>query len=153
MRTPNPKFKTFGIQELFNRMDHLMGDQLTAASISFRSRVDPPSLELTADPEQIEQVLINLLRNAIEAAQGKPDACVELRAELDSRGRVEIEVEDNGPGITEEAQEKIFVPFFTTKENGSGIGLSLSKEIMRLHRGSIHLSSKPGERTLFSLRF
>jgi signal transduction histidine kinase len=134
-------------------MQHLMGEQLAAASISIHSSVDPPSLELTADPEQIEQVMINLLRNAIDALQGVPNPRVEVRGSLDGRGRVLIEVEDNGPGITEEAQEKIFVPFFTTKENGSGIGLSLSKEVMRLHRGSIHLSSTPGERTIFSLRF
>ena len=64
-----------------------------------------------------------------------------------------VEVADNGPGIVEEALDKLFIPFFTTKQNGSGIGLSLCRQIMRLHRGSISVRSQPGERTVFSLRF
>ena len=114
--------------------------------------VDPPSLELTADPGQVEQVLINLLGNACDAAGGRAGARVDLTASMD-RGRVVIEVGDNGPGIVEEALDKLFIPFFTTKQDGSGIGLSLCRQIMRLHRGTISARSEPEVRTVFSLRF
>ena len=110
-------------------------------------------LELTADPELVDQVLINLLVNATHALEARADARIELSARLDGRGHVLIEVADNGPGIVEEAMEKIFIPFFTTKQDGSGIGLSLSRQIMRLHRGNISVRSEPGEATVFTLKF
>ena len=97
-------------------------------------------------------MLINLLGNACEAAGGQAGARVELTASMD-RGRVVIEVADNGPGIVEEALDRIFIPFFTTRQEGSGIGLSLCRQIMRLHRGTISARSEPGVRTVFSLRF
>ena len=115
--------------------------------------VEPRSLELTADPEQIEQVLINLIRNAMQAAAGQTDAHIRLRAGMDGRGRPLLEVSDDGPGIVEEALDRIFIPFFTTKQDGSGIGLSLCRQIMRLHRGTVSARSIPGEETLFTLRF
>jgi len=114
---------------------------------------DPVGLELTADPEMIEQVLINLLLNAFHAVGTKPDAAVGLTSFLDKQGHVVIDVKDNGAGIQDEVKEKIFIPFFTTKKEGSGIGLSLSKEIMRLHKGSIHVHSQPGEGTILRLVF
>jgi two-component system nitrogen regulation sensor histidine kinase NtrY len=98
-------------------------------------------------------VLINLLLNALHAVEDRPNGEIRMEAGLDERGRVVVEVIDNGPGISEEAREKIFVPFFTTKQEGSGIGLSLSKEIMRLHKGSIQFQSDPGKRTVFRLTF
>jgi signal transduction histidine kinase len=115
--------------------------------------VDPRSLELSADPEQIEQVLINLIRNALEALDGQAGGRIELSADMDGRGRMLIRVSDNGPGIVPEALEKVFIPFFTTKPAGSGIGLSLCRQIMRLHRGSITARSEPGVDTVFALRF
>lgn len=114
--------------------------------------MDPPGLELTADPEQVEQILINLLRNAREATAHRAGAGVDLTARL-VRDKVVIEVADNGPGIVAEALGKVFIPFFTTKRDGSGIGLSLCRQIMRLHRGSISARSEPGVRTVFALRF
>jgi len=83
----------------------------------------------------------------------KPDAGIELNSRLDERGRVIIQVADNGPGIILEVLEKIFIPFFTTKPDGSGIGLSLSRQIMRLHRGTITARSEPNVATVFTLRF
>ncbi len=115
--------------------------------------VEPETLELTADPEQIEQVLINLLLNAMQALEGRPDPRVELTSQMDGRGRVSIQVRDNGPGILDEVQERIFIPFFTTKQDGSGIGLSLSRQILRLHGGTINVQSRPDEETVFTLRF
>ncbi|RIK59163.1 ATP-binding protein, partial [candidate division KSB1 bacterium] len=121
--------------------------------IAFHARIEPVSLELTADPELIEQVLINLLLNAMQAVHEQRNARIDLNAQLDERGRVVIQVKDNGPGIIAEAREKIFIPFFTTKKGGSGIGLSLSRQIMRLHRGTIGVSSEPNVATVFTLRF
>jgi glycerophosphoryl diester phosphodiesterase len=92
------------------------------------------------------------LVDAGHALGGGDDGSVELKARMD-RGRVVLEVADNGPGIVEEAVDKIFIPFFTTKQDGSGIGLSLCRQIMRLHRGTIAVRSDPDSRTVFSLRF
>lgn len=137
---------------LFERVTQLMAHQFEEAGVELVHAVDPPSLEVTADPGQVEQVLINLLRNACDAAGGRDGARVELTASMD-RDRVVIDVADNGTGIVEEALDKLFIPFFTTKQDGSGIGLSLCRQIMRLHRGTISARSEPGVRTEFSLRF
>ena len=152
-RIPSPNFQIFPIAELFDRLQQLMRSQIDAADAQLHLSVDPHSLELTADPELVEQVLINLLVNAVHALKGQTAGRVDLSARLDGRGHVLIEVIDNGPGIVEEALDKIFIPFFTTKQDGSGIGLSLSRQIMRLHRGNISVHSEPHEKTAFTLRF
>jgi signal transduction histidine kinase len=152
-RIPKPVFKIIRIEDLFSWLQQLMRVEMTAKSIEFRFSVQPTSLELTADPDLIEHALINLLTNAIQALNGWPDARIELSARLDARGRVLVQVKDNGPGILEEVQERIFIPFFTTKQDGSGIGLSLCRQIMRLHNGTIGVQSNPGEETVFTLRF
>ena len=152
-RLPHPEFQLFPVAELFARVEPLMRAQFEGAGIDFLAQIDPERLELTADPEQIEQVLINLLHNAVQALQGRPDARIALSAGLDPRGQVLIEVVDNGPGIVAEALEKIFIPFFTTRQEGSGIGLSLCRQIMRLHRGTISARSRPEEETVFTLKF
>ncbi|MDH4258592.1 MAG: ATP-binding protein, partial [Candidatus Aminicenantes bacterium] len=122
-------------------------------SIRFKVNVDPETLELTADPELVEQVLINLMLNAFQAVEGRKDAQIELKALLDGRGRIIIQVADNGPGIPKENIEKVFIPFFSTKEGGSGIGLSFSRQILRLHNASIGVHSEPNVQTVFTLRF
>ena len=152
-RIPKPDFQIFPVAELFARIQQLMLTEMVHRAVDFHVHVEPETLELTADPEQIEQVLINLLLNALQAMEGQPDPRIELVAQMDGRGRVLIQVRDNGPGIVEEVQEKIFIPFFTTKQDGSGIGLSLSRQIMRLHRGTISAQSKPNVETVFTLRF
>jgi nitrogen fixation/metabolism regulation signal transduction histidine kinase len=153
-RVPRPNFKICGISDLFAQAEQLMKTQMPPQrAVRFHSRVDPESLELTADPELVEQVLINLLLNALHGVQDQANGEIAMEARLDERGRVIVEVIDNGAGISEEAREKIFVPFFTTKQEGSGIGLSLSKEIMRLHKGSIEFQSEPGKQTVFRLTF
>jgi len=150
---PKPSFQIFPIQELFKRVEKLMQANIAETDASFKVRIEPPSLELTADPGLIEQVLINLLLNAFQAVDAQKEAKIELNARLDERGRVIIQVADNGPGIPEENLEKIFVPFFSTKEGGTGIGLSLSRQIMRLHRGGISVHSVPNVQTVFTLVF
>ena len=149
---PAPEFQVSRVDDLFERVARLMEQRFEEAGLELARAVDPPSLELTADPGQVEQMLINLLGNACDAAGGRAGARVELTASLD-RGRVVIEVADDGPGIVEEALDRIFIPFFTTRQDGSGIGLSLCRQIMRLHRGTISARSEPGVRTVFSLRF
>jgi signal transduction histidine kinase len=101
----------------------------------------------------IEQVLINLMRNAIEALVKTASPKIELSADQHNRMGAKISVRDNGPGIKKEHLDQIFVPFFSTKESGSGIGLSLSRQIMKLHKGRIDVKSKLGEGTCFSLEF
>lgn len=91
--------------------------------------------------------------SALQAVHQRPDAAIELAARLDERSRVLIQVIDNGPGIIPEVLDKSFIPFFTTKQDGSGIGLSLSRQIMRLPRGAIHANSAPDVRTEVTLRF
>lgn len=152
-RLPRPNFQVFQVSSLFERVVKLMETQLSEKSISFTVSVEPETLELTADPEMIEQVLINLLLNSIQALEGQNDARITLRSLMDERGRAIIQVTDNGPGILEEVREKIFIPFFTTKQEGTGIGLSLSRQVMRAHRGTISVRSRPNEETVFSLRF
>ena len=150
---PKPKFRLLSLSDLFKRVENLMRPRLTDGSIAFRWMVEPETLELTADPDLMEQVLINLILNAIDAVTGREDPCITLSASLSPEGKVTITVEDNGIGIVEEALEKIFIPFFTTKKQGSGIGLSLSRQILRLHKAAISAKSKPNEGSVFTLRF
>jgi nitrogen fixation/metabolism regulation signal transduction histidine kinase len=152
-RIPRPNFRIFRITELFNGVEQLLRASFKEKRINLNTKIEPESLELTADPEMIEQVLINLLLNAIQAVDGQAAAKIDLVSRIDERGRVIIQVVDNGPGIIPEVLEKIFIPFFTTKSEGSGIGLSLSRQIMRLHRGTITARSTPNVETVFTLRF
>jgi len=150
---PKPKFQIFSIKDLFFRVEKLMEQNLKNKAINFETKVEPESLELTGDPELIEQVLINLLLNSLQAVKEVKNSWIKLEAYLDERGRIIIQVKDNGPGIPEKNIEKVFIPFFSTKEGGSGIGLSLSRQIMRLHNGTIGVHSKQNVETVFTLRF
>lgn len=150
---PDPNFKIISIAEFFQTLERLMNDKLIDNSITMKWSVEPESLELTADPDLMEQVMINLLLNAIYAVTGKKDPLITLKAFLGSEGAIMITVEDNGVGIVDEALEKIFIPFFTTKEKGSGIGLSLSRRIVRMHKGTIKVKSTVDEGSTFTLRF
>ena len=150
---PEPKFKLISLSDFFLRVEKLMNHKLADSSIAFRWSVEPKTLELTVDPDLMEQVMINLLLNAIHAVTGREHPCITLSASLTPESRVTITVEDNGVGIVEEALEKIFIPFYTTKKQGSGIGLSLSRQILRLHNATISARSKLNEGTAFTLRF
>ncbi|MBW2487330.1 MAG: ATP-binding protein, partial [Deltaproteobacteria bacterium] len=152
-RIPKPDFKIVQIKDLFERVESLMGDQIEKTAIRFKSEIDPQSLTITADPALIEQVLINLCKNSVEALNGVSHPKIKLKAGTDGLGNPVIKVIDNGRGIPEEVAERIFIPFFTTKPEGSGIGLSLSRQIIRLHKGTIGVTSAPGARTVFKLRF
>ena len=150
---PKPNFELLNLREFFKRVERLMKQKLTDRGISFKWSVDPETLELTADPDLMEQVMINLLLNAIDAVSGSENPRITLSAFLAPEGRIRITVEDNGVGIVEEAVSKIFIPFFTTKKQGSGIGLSLSRQILRLHHATIRVKSTPDGGSLFTLSF
>jgi len=152
-RIPKPDFKIVKIKDLFERVEQLMKEQFEMKSIDFKIQIDPESLSITADQALIEQVLINICKNAVEAVDGVNRPKIKLKAGTDGLGNPVIKVVDNGKGITEEVAEKIFIPFFTTKPQGSGIGLSLSRQIMRQHKGTLSVSSQPNEKTVFNLRF
>jgi nitrogen fixation/metabolism regulation signal transduction histidine kinase len=150
---PKPEIRPVALEDLFARVGRLMTAHISGKAVAFSSTIDPAHLILQADPELVEQVLINLLLNALQAVEGRSGAAVSLRAFLDERGRILVQVADNGPGIPPENLEKVFVPFFSTKAGGSGIGLSLSRQIMRLHGGSLHVHSEPDVQTVFTLSF
>jgi nitrogen fixation/metabolism regulation signal transduction histidine kinase len=150
---PAPKFGSIGIARLFDQLEILLQNQLETNGITLKKELDPNELILFGDQNQIEQVLINLLQNGIQALEDAEEKVIILRAFIDEAGKIIIEVCDTGKGIEEEALGKIFIPFFTTKKKGSGIGLSLSKQIMRRHKGNIQVRSKIGEGTTFKLIF
>jgi nitrogen fixation/metabolism regulation signal transduction histidine kinase len=149
----DPVLSDVTAKELFETIQKLMEIDLEKKNIELRISIVPPHLMLQVDPRLIEQVLINLVLNAAEAVKNREKPLIKLSGKLGENGRPILEVMDNGIGIPPSLAENIFIPFFTTNKNGSGIGLSLSKQIMQLHRGSIQMQSVENEGTIFSLRF
>jgi len=149
---PKPRFATVRLKDLIEHVASLMRTELRKTRVQFEFRCNSEYLTIQADVELIEQVLINLLKNAIEALAETESPKLELIGRYDETS-VLIEVIDNGPGIIKEALEHIFVPFYTTKRTGSGIGLSLSRQIMQMHNGSLNVESEPDVKTVFTLRF
>ena len=149
---PQPKIKTVRVAEFIDRIAQLMRTEIKKTTIDFRYQCESEYLTIQADEEMIGQVLINLIKNSLEALAGAPSGQIEITGTYKG-SFVVIEVADNGPGIIKEAMNKIFVPFFTTKRSGSGIGLSLSRQIMQMHNGNLTVESEPGVRTVFAMRF
>ncbi|MBR8536769.1 ATP-binding protein [Carboxylicivirga sediminis] len=152
-KIPTPTFSIFPISKLFLNIKGLLSEEMKAKGINCKINIEPNSLELSADEKLIEQVIINLVKNAMQALETKPEPEIQLNAFLNKRGRITIQVIDNGQGILPNVLDKIFIPFFTTKPQGSGIGLSLSKQILRLHGGNISAYSEPDTMTKFTLTF
>ncbi len=150
---PKPVFKQFSINELFESIKLLMAKELHKNKITLEIQVAPASLAITADKKLIEQILINLINNSIQAFDNIENRKIMLKAYYISDKNPIIQVVDNGKGISDENIDKIFIPFFTTKRQGSGIGLSLSLEIMRLHSGRIRVRSVPEKETIFTMEF
>jgi len=151
---PKPKLADVALKELLEEMAQLHKKELADHNISIKVSVTPDSLLVRADKTMIEQVLINLIKNAIQSFDDEQTSkLIELSGYPGESGNPVISVKDNGAGIDIEALEKIFIPFFSTKKSGSGIGLSLSKQIMRQHEGNITVKSRLGEGTEFLLRF
>lgn len=149
---PKPKMSIVRLKDIIEKVAQLMRTELRQTNVNFHYECSSEYLTIQADVEMIEQVIINLLKNAIEALAETRNAQLDLIGRYDESA-VKIEVIDNGPGIIKEALEHIFVPFYTTKRTGSGIGLSLSRQIMQMHNGSIAVESQTEVRTVFTLRF
>lgn len=149
---PKPTFKQVRLKEMIEKVAHLMRTEIRKTQIKFEYECSSDYLTIQADEEMIEQVLINLLKNAKEALAETENPSLKLLGKYEDNA-IKIEVIDNGPGIIKEAIDHIFVPFYTTKRTGSGIGLSLSRQIMQMHNGSITVESEPDVYTIFTLRF
>lgn len=155
---PAPDFEVIVLRSAVQRVANLMKGEAQLKRVKIQVSVQPESLEVTADPQLLEQALINLVKNSFKALRETADPVILLRGGMDESGQPIIDVQDNGPGIKPAVLDKIFVPFYTTSKSveiggGSGIGLSLSRQIMRMHGGSLTvLQSAPGT-TIFRLRF
>ncbi|HNM27951.1 MAG TPA: ATP-binding protein, partial [Saprospiraceae bacterium] len=153
---PEPKPESIPARRLLDHIVQLFNaNQRSDQAIRIEAFVAPEELVIEADAGQIEMVLLNLVKNAREALQSteQPDKRITLRAGNDDKGKAFIEVDDNGPGIAPDLLDEIFIPFFTTKTSGTGVGLSISRQIMQLHGGNIRVSSTLGSGTRFVLAF
>jgi nitrogen fixation/metabolism regulation signal transduction histidine kinase len=145
-----PEYTTFNLLTFLDKTKMLICAELDFSKVKFSINLQTPEMALTADENLLLQVIINLARNSWEALRDEDNGMIMIQAAENDNHQTVIEIIDNGPGIPAELLDKIFVPFFTTRENGSGIGLSLSRQIMRLHGGSLTVQSIPG-RTCFSI--
>lgn len=152
-RITQPSLSVVLVADLFKQIERLMKFDFEQQQVQFDFSLRESNLTLTIDVSLIEQVILNLIINAIDATREQEDKKIRLQGYLTEHGKVVIEIADNGPGIPLEIRDTIFVPFFTTKKDGSGIGLSLSKQIMQLHKGTILLESETGKGSIFKLVF
>jgi len=153
-RIPKPDFKQVNLIELVNHCYTLLKQNIIKNNITFNK--DYPGqnqIIVSVDYDQIEQVIINLLINAIDAVKGRQQPEINIIIISNKTNHHQIIIRDNGKGIDAEELDKIFIPFYTTKKEGSGIGLSLSRQIMRMHKGSIHVNSELGQGSKFILEF
>ena len=141
------------LRDLFENLHSLMLPTLTEKKIDLQIVLKDADLQLEVDVNLFEQVLINLVVNGIEALKNREDGQIIISGYTDTNYKTVIKVADNGAGMSGELMDKIFIPFFTTKKNGSGIGLSLCKQIMMLHKANIHVQSKLGMGTAFVMQF
>ena len=151
LSVPKPDRKLIPAKKILEKVRLLLQEYTTAHRISLNVICEPQDLELYIDEKQLTQILLNLGKNAQQSIENQEDGGILIYAGIDTQGKKFISVTDNGPGISTEHIDEIFVPFFTTKNTGTGIGLSLSKQIMRLHGGSIRVVSN--ENTTFTLTF
>ena len=152
-RIPKPNFKIIKVKDIFKNVVLLFEEECKKKDIVLNYITEPAEIEFSGDEQLMEQVLINLLKNSVQALENRPKGEIVLKSFYNKRGRVTLQVSDNGQGILKDVQDKIFIPFFTTKPKGSGIGLSLSRQIMKLHGGTITAKSEPEIGTVFTLSF
>ena len=152
-KIPEPNFELVKMKDLIQNVHTLMKKEVQKENISITAHVEQESIEIQVDEQMIEQVLINLIKNSIQALKDIKSGKIEVKGFYNRRGRPTIQVVDNGQGILKEVLDKVFIPFFTTKRSGSGIGLSLSRQILRLHGGTITAQSDPGKETIFTMTF
>jgi nitrogen fixation/metabolism regulation signal transduction histidine kinase len=150
--TGEPSCSSISVQALLDHILSLMAEELSRNAVEVHVEISPPDLRLLADEKLLEQTLINLIKNSVFALEMRDAPTINLKAyQFDNK--TVLEVHDNGKGIPEEHMDAIFTPFFTTRKGGSGIGLSLARQVMWMHNGSIHVRSKEGEFSSFSLVF
>ncbi|WP_394750396.1 sensor histidine kinase [Spongiimicrobium salis] len=149
---PKPQFRYFSLKACFNNVSTLLKTELSFPHMNYRQSVSPSDIQLWGDQELIEMVIINLMKNALESLHKHPHPGIELRGRKASEDITIIEVVDNGDGIIPEALDKIFIPFYSTKKKESGIGLSLSRQIVQMHNGSLSVISTPGVKTTFTIK-
>ncbi len=151
-KSPTLNLSTFNVAECIQKVQKFYQQCFNDQQIKFEQKI-PHNLELIADEALLEQIFINLIKNAIEALKETKNAQIKVQGFVSRDGETILRIEDNGIGIPKSELDKIFTPFYSTKENGSGIGLSLSKQIMHLHKGSISVISESNKNTSFILRF
>lgn len=152
-RLAPPEKKRLQIADLFESVGRLAAAEWPASAGSISQRVEPTGLDVFADRVLLEPVLLNLLKNAWEVTSDMEQPVIQLRGRINRRGNVIIEVCDNGVGVPDELAQKIFVPFFTTKESGSGVGLALARQVMTAHGGFIRVGQNAGGGAIFTLTF
>jgi nitrogen fixation/metabolism regulation signal transduction histidine kinase len=152
-RLPPPKKRQISLRSYFARLERLLAAEWSDRGVTLHMGAPAEGLTIAADESLLDQAIINVVRNAADAASAADDPQVWLDARLSERGRPVIEIADNGSGFDAEIAEKIFLPFFTTKADGSGIGLSLARQVMLLHRGAISARPRDGGGALFQLSF
>lgn len=151
-RLPQPDKKKIGLKPFFESMVTLLKVDPKNNNTQIEWECTPPNLEIVADEKQLAQVLINLIKNSVEALKNNEKGKISVKAEINKYGKPQIAVTDNGTGIPSDLIDKIFVPFFSTKENGSGIGLSLSRQIMQMHGGTLKVETQ-SQKTVFIVVF
>ena len=149
---PIPQLSNVNVKKFLLNIELLMKSVVDDANIKLKCLPIPENATINADSKLIEQVLINLINNSIHALEGRESPMIKMSCLVESDKTVII-VTDNGKGIEEEIMNQIFIPFYTTKKNGSGIGLSLSKNILKKHGGNLLVNSEKGHFTSFSLVF
>jgi nitrogen fixation/metabolism regulation signal transduction histidine kinase len=152
-RLAPPEKKRVSLQDLFDTVTDLAKSEWNDAHAVLKTTVEPSGLYVYADRDLLEPVLLNLLRNAWQSTSNLAQPRIELRGRMNQRGNTLIEVEDNGPGVPDEIANKIFVPFFTTREGGSGVGLALARQVMIAHGGFIRLGQVDSGGAVFVLTF
>lgn len=149
---PEPKIARVDIKSMLDGIDKLIKEEIKRNNIILSVTIED-DLVVNGDIKQLQQIFLNLINNSIDALEGQERKEIKIRSFIQQGNRPSIEIEDNGCGIPSAIIDQIFVPFFTTREKGSGIGLSLSRQIMLLHGGSIIVQSTEGEGSVFILRF
>ena len=150
-RIPQPEKEIIELNEFIQRMIILCSMEPNFSAITIQTQLTPENIRVYADPNLLGQVMLNLMKNAIQALQNRENPILRVVAEQLPTGNIRLQVIDNGPGIPSDMINEIFVPFFTTKNEGTGIGLSIARQIMRAHGGNLKVSSIPDKETIFTL--